>query len=416
MNKQIKKVVLAYSGGLDTSVIIRWLKEKYDCEVVAFCADLGQGQELDEVAEKAKKTGASKVIITDLRETFAKDFLFPMLRANAVYEGSYLLGTSIARPLIAQKQMEIAKKERADAVSHGATGKGNDQVRFELTYLSIDPMIQIIAPWRDWEFKSRSELIAYAHQHGIPVTATVEKPYSIDRNLFHTSYEGGILEDPWSEPPESMYTLTASPQKAPDTPHYLEIGYQGGDPVTIDGKKFSPAKLIGELNRIGGVHGIGRVDLVENRYVGIKSRGVYETPGGTLLHAAHRAIESLTLDREVLHLRDSLIPQYASLVYYGYWFAPERRLLQTLIDEAQAEVTGTVRLKLYKGAVTVAGRKSPRSLYRQEVSTFEKDSFYVQKEAEGFIRLNGLRLRLLAMSRGEAKGNAKGTGGKGNKK
>lgn len=416
MNKQIKKVVLAYSGGLDTSVIIRWLKEKYDCEVIAFCADLGQGQELDEVAEKAKKTGASKVIITDLRETFAKDFLFPMLRANAVYEGSYLLGTSIARPLIAQKQMEIARKERADAVSHGATGKGNDQVRFELTYLSIDPMIHIIAPWRDWEFKSRSELIAYAHQHGIPVTATVEKPYSIDRNLFHTSYEGGILEDPWSEPPESMYTLTASPQKAPDAPQYLEIGYQAGNPVAIDGKKFSPAKLIAELNRIGGVHGIGRVDLVENRYVGIKSRGVYETPGGTLLHAAHRAIESLTLDREVLHLRDSLIPQYASLVYYGYWFAPERRLLQTLIDEAQAEVTGAVRLKLYKGAVTVAGRKSPRSLYRQEVSTFEKDSFYVQKEAEGFIRLNGLRLRLLAMTRGEAAGKAKGTGGKGNKK
>jgi argininosuccinate synthase len=415
MNK-IKKVVLAYSGGLDTSVIIRWLKEKYACDVIAFCADLGQGQELDEVAEKAKKTGASKVIISDLRETFAKDFLFPMLRANAVYEGSYLLGTSIARPLIAQKQMEIAKKERADAVSHGATGKGNDQVRFELTYLSIDPMIRIIAPWRDWEFQSRSELIAYAHRHGIPVTATVEKPYSIDRNLFHTSYEGGILEDPWSEPPESMYTLTTAPQKAPDTPQYLEIEFEAGNPVAIDGKKLSPAKLIGELNRIGGAHGLGRVDLVENRYVGIKSRGVYETPGGTLLHAAHRAVESLTLDREVLHLRDSLIPQYASLVYYGYWFAPERRLLQTLIDEAQAEVTGTARLKLYKGTVTVAGRKSPRSLYRQEVSTFEKDSFYVQKEAEGFIRLNGLRLRLLAMSRSGTQGVAKGPRGKGNKK
>ena len=416
MDKKIKKVVLAYSGGLDTSVIIKWLKEKYDCEVIAFCADLGQGEELDTVAEKAKKTGASKVIITDLREVFAKEYLFPMLRANAVYEGSYLLGTSIARPLIAQKQMEIAKKERADAVSHGATGKGNDQVRFELTYLSIDPMIQIIAPWRDWEFTSRSELIAYAHRHGIPVTATVEKPYSIDRNLFHTSYEGGILEDPWSEPPESMYTLTTSPQKAPDEPQYLEIGFEAGNPVTVDGKKFSPAKLIAELNRIGGAHGIGRVDLVENRYVGIKSRGVYETPGGTLLHAAHRAIESLTLDREVLHLRDSLIPQYASLVYYGYWFSPERRLLQTLIDEAQAEVAGTARLKLYKGTVTVAGRKSPRSLYRQEVSTFEKDSFYVQKEAEGFIRLNGLRLRLLAMSRSGTKGEAKGSRGKGNKK
>lgn len=399
MEKKIKKVVLAYSGGLDTSVIIRWLIERYQCEVIAFCADVGQGEDLGAVAEKAKKTGASKVVITDLKEIFAKEYLFPMLRANAVYEGSYLLGTSIARPLIAKGQMEVAKKEKADAVSHGATGKGNDQVRFELTYLSIDPSIQIIAPWRDWEFKSRSELIAYSHQHGIPVTATLEKPYSIDRNLFHVSYEGGILEDPWAEPPESMFTFTTSPQKAPDEPHYLEVGFIDGNPVSIDGKKYSPAKLIGELNRIGGDHGVGRVDLVENRYVGIKSRGVYETPGGTLLHAAHRAIESLTLDREVLHLRDSLIPQYARLVYYGYWFSPERELLQRLIDGAQEGVTGTARLKLYKGSVTVAGRKSPRSLYRQEISTFEKDTVYIPKDAEGFIRLNALRLKLMAMGR-----------------
>jgi argininosuccinate synthase len=404
MNKKVKKVVLAYSGGLDTSVIIRWLIERYRCEVIAFCADVGQGEDLGAVAEKAKKTGASKVVITDLKEVFSKEYLFPMLRANAVYEGSYLLGTSIARPLIAKAQMEVAKKERADAVSHGATGKGNDQVRFELTYLSIDPSIQIIAPWRDWEFTSRSELIAYSHQHGIPVTATLEKPYSIDRNLFHVSYEGGILEDPWAEPPESMFTFTTSPQKAPNEPQYVEIGFVDGNPVSIDGKKYSPAKLISELNRIGGEHGVGRVDLVENRYVGIKSRGVYETPGGTLLHAAHRAIESLTLDREVLHLRDSLIPQYARLVYYGYWFSPERELMQRLIDGAQEGVTGTARLKLYKGSVTVAGRKSPRSLYRQEISTFEKDTVYIPKEAEGFIRLNALRLKLMAMGRKGSKG------------
>ncbi|TAK02838.1 MAG: argininosuccinate synthase [Candidatus Manganitrophaceae bacterium] len=404
MEKKIKKVVLAYSGGLDTSVIIRWLIERYQCEVIAFCADVGQGEDLAAVAEKAKKTGASKVVISDLKEIFAKEYLFPMLRANAVYEGSYLLGTSIARPLIAKGQMEVAKKERADAVSHGATGKGNDQVRFELTYLSIDPSIEIIAPWRDWEFKSRSELIAYSHQHGIPVTATLEKPYSIDRNLFHVSYEGGILEDPWAEPPESMFTFTRSPEKAPNEPHYIEIGFVDGNPVSLDGKKYSPAKLIGELNRIGGEHGVGRVDLVENRYVGIKSRGVYETPGGTLLHAAHRAVESLTLDREVLHLRDSLIPQYARLVYYGYWFSPERELLQGLIDQAQEGVTGTARLKLYKGSVTVAGRKSPRSLYRQEISTFEKDTVYIPKEAEGFIRLNALRLKLMAMGRKKSKG------------
>lgn len=408
-NKKIKKVVLAYSGGLDTSVIIRWLKEKYQCEVVAFCADLGQGEELSAVAEKAKKTGAGKVVITDLKETFANDYLFPMLRANAVYEGAYLLGTSIARPLIAQKQMEIAKKEGADAVAHGATGKGNDQVRFELTYLSIDPTIEIIAPWRDWEFKSRSDLIAYAHQYGIPVTATLKKPYSVDRNLFHVSYEGGILEDPWAAPPEEMFTLTASPEKAPATPTIIEVGYEEGDPVTLDGKRYSPARLVEALNQIGGEHGVGRVDLVENRYVGIKSRGVYETPGGTILHAAHRAVESLTLDREVLHLRDSLISQYASLIYYGYWFSPERLLLQRLFDGAQEGVSGTARLKLYKGTVTVTGRKSPNSLYRKEISTFEEDTVYIPKEAEGFIRLNALRLKLLAMGRRPPKGaNGKG--------
>ncbi len=392
----VKRVVLAYSGGLDTSVIIRWLKEKYRCEVIAFCADLGQGEDLQAISEKAKKTGADKVVICDLKEPFAKEYLYPMLRANAVYEGSYLLGTSIARPLIAKAQMEIAKDEQADAVSHGATGKGNDQVRFELAYRAIDPAIKIIAPWREWEFQSRSDLIAYASRHGIPVTATVKKPYSIDRNLFHVSYEGGILEDPWTEAPESMFTLTTSPQKAPQTPIRIEIGYQGGNPISIDGKKYSPAGLISELNRIGGAHGVGRVDLVENRYIGIKSRGVYETPGGTLLHLAHRAVESLTLDREVLRLRDGLIPYYASLVYNGYWFSPERELLQGLFDNAQVPVTGTARLKLYKGNVTVVGRRSPHSLYKKDIATFEQDTMQIQQEAKGFIEINALRLKLLA--------------------
>ncbi|MFQ5587771.1 MAG: argininosuccinate synthase [Nitrospiria bacterium] len=397
--EHIKKAVLAYSGGLDTSVIIRWMKETYGCEVVAFCADLGQDEELSPLTEKAKKTGASKVYITDLRETFAADYIFPMLRANAVYEDVYLLGTAIARPLIAKKQMEIAKEEGAYAVAHGATGKGNDQVRFELAYLSIDPNIQIIAPWRDWAFQSRSDLIAYTKKFNIPVEATADKPYSIDRNLLHVSYEGGILEDPWTAPLESMFATTVSPEAAPDEAHTVEIEYVAGDPVAIDGKPFTPAALISALNQIGGAHGIGRVDLVENRYVGMKSRGVYETPGGTILHAAHRAIESITLDREVLHLRDSLITQYASLVYNGYWFSPERELLQKLMDEAQKEVTGTARLTLYKGNVIVTGRKAPQSLYRPEISTFEKDTVYVQKEAEGFIRLNALRLKLQAMGR-----------------
>lgn len=411
-DKKINKVVLAYSGGLDTSVIITWLKERYGCQVIAFCADLGQGEDLAEVSEKAKKTGASKVVIADLREVFAKEYLFPMLRANAVYEGSYLLGTAIARPLIAKKQMEIAKKNGAEGVSHGATGKGNDQVRFELTYLSIDPAIEIIAPWRDWEFESRSDLMTYAKLHQIPVTATIKKPYSIDSNLFHTSYEGGILEDPWVAPPASMFQMTVSPEDAPEKPVCVEIGFREGNAVSIDGKRYSPGKLIAELNRIGGCHGIGRVDLVENRYVGIKSRGVYETPGGTLLHIAHRAVESLTVDREVLHLRDSLISQYAEIIYYGYWFSPERELLQTLFDRAQEGVSGAARLKLYKGSVTVVGRKAPRSLYRKEISTFEKDTCFVQKEAEGFIRLNALRLKLPALGRAQVKG----TRGQGNKK
>ncbi len=406
---KINKVVLAYSGGLDTSVIITWLKEKYGCQVIAFCADLGQGEDLEEVAEKAKKTGASKVVISDLREVFAKEYIFPMLRANAVYEGTYLLGTAIARPLIAKKQMEIAKKYGAEGVSHGATGKGNDQVRFELSYFSIDPDIKIIAPWRDWAFESRSDLMAYAKRHKIPVTATIKKPYSIDSNLFHTSYEGGILENPWTEPPESMFMMTTSPERAPEKPAVIDIGFREGNPVSIDGKRYSPGKLIVELNRIGGSHGIGRVDLVENRYVGMKSRGVYETPGGTILHVAHRAVESLTLDREVLHLRDSLISQYAEIIYYGYWFSPERELLQTLFDRAQEGVTGVARLKLYKGSLTLLGRKAPRSLYSKAISTFEKDTCYVQKDAEGFIRLNALRLKLPALSRTKVKGSrAKG--------
>ncbi|MEW6296689.1 MAG: argininosuccinate synthase [Thermodesulfobacteriota bacterium] len=395
----VKKVVLAYSGGLDTSVILRWLIETYRCEVVAFCADLGQGEELGPIEEKAKRVGASKVIIEDLREEFVRDFVFPMLRANAWYEGGYLLGTSIARPLIAKRQVEIARQEGADAVSHGATGKGNDQVRFELTYYALEPHLRVIAPWRVWDMRSRSDLIAYAETRGIPVPVTKEKPYSTDRNLFHISYEGGILEDPWREPYEEMFVLSVSPERAPDTPEYVEIEYDAGNPVAVNGERLTPAALLGRLNALGGTHGIGRLDLVENRYVGMKSRGVYETPGGTILHVAHRAVESLTLDREVMHLRDSLIPRYAEMVYYGYWFAPEREVLQAAIDEAQKHVAGTVRLKLYKGNVIVAGRKSDRSLYNPEVATFEAGGDYRQADAEGFIRLNALRLRLRALTR-----------------
>lgn len=395
----VKKVVLAYSGGLDTSVILRWLIDTYRCEVIAFCADLGQGEELGPIAEKAKKVGASKVIIEDVREEFVRDFVFPMLRANAFYEGGYLLGTSIARPLIARRQVEIAHREGADAVSHGATGKGNDQVRFELTYYALDPHLRVIAPWRLWDMRSRSDLIAYAETHGIPVPVTKEKPYSTDRNLFHSSYEGGILEDPWCEPYGDMFLLTVSPESAPDAPEYVEIEYEAGDPVAVNGERLSPAALLGRLNALGGRHGIGRLDVVENRYVGMKSRGVYETPGGTILHVAHRAIESLTLDREVMHLRDSFIPRYAEMIYYGYWFAPEREMLQAAIDEAQKQVSGTVRLKLYKGNVIVAGRKSAYSLYNPEVVTFEAGGDYRQADAEGFIRLNALRLRLRALTR-----------------
>jgi argininosuccinate synthase len=391
---QVKKVVLAYSGGLDTSVILRWLIETYHCEVVAYCADLGQEEELEGVREKAIKTGASKVYIDDLREAFVKDYVFPMLRANAVYEGSYLLGTSIARPLIAKRQIEIALQENADAVSHGATGKGNDQVRFELTYYALKPDVKVIAPWRMWDLDSRGKLIDYAARHGIPVPVTKAKPYSMDRNLFHISYEGGILEDPWSEPPADMFVWTRAPEQAPDKPRYIEIEYAKGDPVAVDGQRLSPASLLAELNRIGGEHGIGRADVVENRYVGMKSRGVYETPGGTLLHAAHRALESITVDREVLRLRDSLVPRYAEMIYYGYWFAPEREVLQQTIDAAQANVTGSARLKLYKGAAHVAGRKSDLSLYDTNIATFEEGSGYNQADAEGFIRLNALRLRL----------------------
>jgi len=393
---KVKKIVLAYSGGLDTSVILKWLVETYRCEVVAFCADLGQGEELEPVRGKAMKTGASKVYIDDLREEFVRDFVFPMLRANAIYEGTYLLGTSIARPLIAKRQIEVARAEGADAVSHGATGKGNDQVRFELTCFALNPDIQIIAPWREWDLDGRAALIAYAEKHGIPVPTTAAKPYSCDRNLLHLSFEGGILEDPWAEPPADMFVLTVSPEKAPNKPTYLEIDYEQGNPVALDGERLSPASLLARLNEIGGANGIGRVDMVENRFVGIKCRGVYETPGGTVLHVAHRAVESITLDREVLHLRDSWIPKYAELVYYGFWFSPEREMLQTAIDEAQQNVTGTARLKLYKGNVTVVGRKSPVSLYNPDLATFEAGRGYDQSDATGFIRLNALRLRVRA--------------------
>ncbi|MGE5306670.1 MAG: argininosuccinate synthase [Alphaproteobacteria bacterium] len=391
---KINKVILAYSGGLDTSVILRWLKEQYDCEVIAFCADLGQGEDLQAIKHKALKTGASRVIVGDLRQEFAKDYVFPMLRANAVYEGTYLLGTSIARPLIAKGQIDVAIKERADAVAHGATGKGNDQVRFELTYYALKPNIKVIAPWRLWDLNSRSSLIAYARKHGIPVPVTKARPYSTDRNLFHISYEGGILEDPWREPPADMFVWTRPVEKTPNRPEYIEIDYQRGDAVALNGRPLSPANLLARLNDLGAKHGIGRVDLVENRYVGMKSRGVYETPGGTLLHAAHRGLESITLDREVMRLRDSLMPRYAEMIYYGYWFAPERHMLQKAIDAAQANVSGRVRLKLFKGNVTVAGRKSDRSLYDPDVATFEADQVYRQSDAEGFIRLNALRLRL----------------------
>lgn len=404
MQKKFRKVVLAYSGGLDTSVIIRWLQERYGCEVIAYAADVGQGEEFHSLKEKALKTGASAFYVKDLRQEFVEDFVFPMLRANAVYEGGYLLGTSIARPVIAKGQMEIAHKVKADAVAHGATGKGNDQVRFELAYSGIDPNMPVIAPWRIWELKSRSDLIQYAKRHKIPTPATPKRPYSIDRNIVHISYEGGPLEDPWQEPPDAMFQWTVDPLKAPNKPMYLEIGYQKGDPVALNGERLSPVKLLERLNAIACRHGVGRLDIVENRFVGMKSRGVYETPGVTVLHRAHRAVESLTVDREVMHLRDSLIPKYAELVYNGFWFSPERRFLQAAIDEAQKGVTGTARIKLYRGSVSVVGRKAPESLFRKDFATFESDTVYHPADAEGFIKLQALRLRIQALQRKSSSG------------
>ncbi|HSR68762.1 MAG TPA: argininosuccinate synthase [Acidobacteriota bacterium] len=399
--QKINKIVLAYSGGLDTSVMLRWLKETYGCEVVAYAADVGQGEELDGLQAKALKTGASKLYVEDLREEFVRDFVFPAVQANAVYEGVYLMGTSLARPLIARRQIEIARAEGADAVAHGATGKGNDQVRFELTYHALEPSIKVVAPWRHWELDSRSSLIDYAEEHGIPISATRHKPYSIDRNLMHASFEGGLLEDPWLEPPEDIFLLTRSPQRAPDRPVYLEIAFEKGLPVAVDGQAFSPASLLQALNEIGGEHGVGRADLVENRYVGMKSRGVYETPGATILHIAHRALESITMDREVMHLRDSLGTKISELIYYGLWYSPEFQLIKNLIEQSQENVSGTVRVKLYKGNCIVAGRKSPGSLYSTALATFESDTVYDQSDAEGFIRLNALRLKLRALAASE---------------
>jgi argininosuccinate synthase len=400
MKGEVEKVVLAYSGGLDTSVILKWLKNEFGCEVITFTADIGQAEELDHLEEKAISTGASKVYIEDLREEFVRDYVFTALKANVIYEGTYLLGTSIARPLIAKRQVEIAQLEGADAVAHGATGKGNDQVRFELSYYGLNPYIRIISPWRQWQFKSREDLVAYARENGIPIPVTKERPYSSDRNLLHNSFEGGILEDPWSEPPKDMFVLSVSPEKAPDRPTVIEIDFEDGVPTRINGKPLSPANLLRQLNELGGQNGIGRVDMVENRYVGMKSRGVYETPGGTILHIAHRAIESITMDREVMHFRDSLIPKISELIYYGYWFSPEMEVLKKTMDEMQKDVTGTVRLKLYKGNCTVIGRKSEKSLYHGAFATFERDTVYNQKDAEGFIRLNALRLRIRRMMRG----------------
>jgi argininosuccinate synthase len=396
MSGPVKKIVLAYSGGLDTSVILRWLQETYKCEVVTFTADLGQGEDLEPARRKAELMGIKEIFVDDLREEFVRDFVFPMFRANALYEGSYLLGTSIARPLIAKRQIEIANKVGADAVAHGATGKGNDQVRFELAYYALKPDIKVIAPWREWKLTSRTRLLEYAEQHQIPIAKDKrgEAPFSVDANLLHISAEGKVLEDPWSEPEEFVYSRTVAPEKAPDQPEYVEIEFLKGDPVAVDGERLSPAALLQRLNELGGKHGIGRLDLVENRFVGMKSRGVYETPGGTLLQAAHRGIESITLDRGAAHLKDELMPRYAELIYNGFWFAPERLMLQALIDKSQESVEGTVRLKLYKGFARVVGRKSSQSLYSLAHVTFEEDQVYDQRDAEGFIKLNALRLRL----------------------
>jgi len=399
---EVKKIVLAYSGGLDTSIILKWLKNEYGCEVVTFSADLGQGDELDPIRDKAFATGADKVYIDDLKEEFVRDFVYPMFRANAIYEGHYLLGTSIARPLIAKRQMEIAKIEGADAVSHGATGKGNDQVRFELGYYHFDPSITVVAPWREWKLNSRQALIAYAKKNDIPIPITKKRPWSSDRNLLHISFEGGILEDTWAEAPEEMYVLTVKPEKAPNKPQYVEIEFRNGNAVAVDGVAMTPAQLLAHLNYIGGQHGIGRVDLLENRSVGMKSRGVYETPGGTILREAHMAVEQITMDREVLRIRDSLIPQYAWQVYAGYWFSPERLMLQTLIDDSQKCVNGVARLKLYKGHCRTVGRKSETdSLFNLDFATFEKDKVYNQADAEGFIKINSLRMRIQTLMQKE---------------
>jgi len=396
----VKKAVLAYSGGLDTSIILKWLVEEYGCEVVAYSADLGQGEELDFIPEKAKQTGASSCHILDLKEEFARDFVFPMFRANAIYEGRYFLGTSIARPLIAKAQMEIAANEGADAVSHGATGKGNDQVRFEIAYYHFDPAIKVIAPWREWDMKSRTALEEYAKKHGIPVPTSKKFPWSSDRNLLHISFEGDILENPWAEAPEEMYVLTKHPEDAPDQPEYVEVEFEKGNAMAVNGEHLSPANLLARLNQLGGKHGIGRVDLMENRFVGMKSRGVYETPGGTILEEAHRAVESITMDREVMHLRDSLVPRYAEMIYNGFWFSPERKVLQALIDESQQTVNGKARIKLYKGHCRTVGRDSATdSLFNVDFATFEADEVYNQADAEGFIKLNALRMRIAAIQR-----------------
>jgi argininosuccinate synthase len=404
MKGEVKKVVLAYSGGLDTSIILRWLQDQYQCEVVTFTADLGQGEELEPARKKALMMGIKpeNIYIDDLREEFVRDFVFPMFRANALYEGVYLLGTSIARPLIAKRQIEIVQATGADAVAHGATGKGNDQVRFELGYYALKPDIKVIAPWRLWDLNSRTKLIDFAEKHQIPISKDKrgEAPYSTDANLLHISYEGKALEDPWVEPFEDMFTRSVSPEKAPDKATYVEIEFEQGNAVAIDGEKLSPAALLTKLNSLGGANGIGRLDLVENRFVGMKSRGVYETPGGSILIVAHRAIESLTLDRGEAHLKDELMPRYAELIYNGFWWSPERKAIQTMIDEVSQNVCGVVRLKLYKGNVTVVGRKSAKSLYRLDYVTFEEDSVYNQRDAEGFIKLNALRMRLAKMARG----------------
>ncbi|MBU4263051.1 MAG: argininosuccinate synthase [Proteobacteria bacterium] len=399
MAGEVKKIVLAYSGGLDTSVILKWLKEEYQCPVVAYAADIGQEEDWDKVRQKGLATGAEKVIVSDLKEEFVRDYVFAAYRANAIYEGSYLLGTSLARPVIAKEQVRIAHEEQADAVSHGATGKGNDQVRFEMAYLGIDPRLTIIAPWRMWALNSRTKLIAYAEKHGIPIPVTKEKPYSSDENLLHISFEGGILEDPWNEPEESMFKLTRSPEKAPDKPTYIELTFEQGNPVAIDGERLSPAAMLGRLNKLGGVNGIGRLDLVENRFVGMKSRGVYETPGGTILRIAHRDLETITLDREVMKIRDSLVPRYSELIYNGFWFSPEMKLLQKTMDTAQETVSGVVRLKLYKGNCIPVGRKSDQSLYQASFATFEEDAVYTQADAGGFIKLNALRMTMQALKK-----------------